>query len=466
MSDEKDGQKAKKTYVLDTNVLVHDPECIFKFEEHDIVLPLACIEEFDAFKRERTERGAGAREAVRRIEKLRTQARDAGSSLNKGVRIDENNQGMFYVFSEYITKSALGLPLKGPQTVDNLCLEITKKLREEQKDAVLVTKDINLRIKADGFDIPCEDYLHDKKGHSLDYLFKAGRIGEVYVSPEFLAEMYQMGMGEAVELQDAEMPEELFLNQGVIIRSAADPKQTMLARYIGNNAVRRLLYDGKKAISSIRPQNFEQKFAFDALLAPELRVVAMLGKAGTGKTLMSLAAGTYLAVTDNKHRKMVVVRPSTVLGKELGYLPGALAEKQDPFMAPIYDNLALIFDYGKDSERWDEESYKEPIRTGHIELMTPGFLRGRSIPNVYLVVDETQNLTPHEVKTIITRPSQKSKIVLVGDPWQIDNPYIDEESNGLTTLVRAAMGKKSYFAVEFLNKSERDDITDDLADLL
>ncbi|MBW2971481.1 PhoH family protein [Candidatus Woesearchaeota archaeon] len=460
-------ETGKKTYVLDTNVLVHDPECLFKFEEHDIVIPLACIAEMDKFKREMSERGSGAREASRRIDALRLKARGSGTSLHQGVEIGNASTGKLYVFTDQVDTSKRGIPLRGENAVDNLCIAITERLIEEGKDAVLVSKDLNVRITADSFDIPCDDYRHDKKGHTLDYLFKQGGPREVTVPSRLINDFYSSSAEIQLEIESGVLPEDILLNQGLVMKSDTNPSQSALARYIGNNRIRKLCSAFDKPVASVKPKNAEQKFALDALLSPDIRVVAMLGKAGTGKTLLSLAAGVQQALKEGKYRKMMVVRPTVVIGKDLGYLPGSLEEKEFPYMGPIFDNLSIIFDYGKkDPERWDEESYMEPLRQGHIELRTPIYLRGRSIPRVYIVVDDSQNLTPHEVKLLVTRPSQGSKIVLSGDPWQRDNPYIDEESNGLTTLVRTLMGQLNYFSAEFLFKSERDDMTDELADLL
>ncbi len=463
MSDEN-----KKRYVLDTNVLVHDPDCLYKFHEHDVYIPSACIREMDRFKKEPSERGAGAREAGRRLEKLRVKAKEEGSSLNKGVDIGEGSTGKLYVFSEKIG-SELGLSLDGPEGVDNLCLEITNKLSEGGHEAILVTKDINLRIIADGYDVPCEDYKYDKKGHTLEHIFKKNSISEIYMPGDIIDSIYDRKPGEQIDLIDSRKEiEQLqpFMNQGIVLKSFSNDKQTVLVRYESGTTVRRLVYGRSMSVASIKARNLEQTLAFDALLDPSIKVVSILSKAGTGKTLLSLAAGVQQILHQERYRKMIVVRPTTVMGgKDLGYLPGSLEEKESPFMDAIHDNLAVIFDYGKVEDRWDEESYMEEIRAGHIDLRTPTYLRGRSLPRVFIVVDEAQNLTPHIVKSLATRLGEKSKIVFVGDPWQIDDPYLDEESNGLTQLVKMVIGKRRYFSAEFLKKGERNPEID-IADIL
>jgi len=453
----------KKTYVLDTNVLVHDAQSLYNFEEHDIVIPQGCIGELDSFKGEQSERGAGARDAARELDKFRLKARELGSSLKKGVIVAEGH-GIISVYSDRINKSDLNIPLTGKNEVDYTCIEITNKLRKAGIDAVLVTKDINLRIMADSCDIPCEDYRHDKKGHSLESLFSMGGVKEVYVSMEEINELYKE-KGRVIQLQE-DLSQEAFINQGLILNSNDGTKTSALVRYLPDNKVKRIIYDKKGTVASIRARNLEQTFALDALLDPAVRVCALLGKAGTGKTLLALAAGIQM-IQNSRYKKIIAVRPTIVMGKDLGFLPGNLEEKESPYMDPIKDNLSIILDDGKDPDRWNEESYMQYIKEGQLEFRTPIYIRGRSLPRVYIVVDEVQNLTFHEVNTIVTRMGEETKLVLVGDPWQIDNPYLDEESNGLTSVVRKLMGKREYIVTDFLKKGERDpSITDDLADLL
>jgi PhoH-like ATPase len=455
MSDDKDRNKERKTFVLDTNVLVHDPRCIFNFDEHDVAIPIWCIEEFDRFKNEQTERGEGAREASRTIETMREKARESGTSLNKGVPIGEDDKkGTLYVTTE-VPQSTLNIPLTGERAVDNLCLEITKSLLAQGKKAVLVTKDINLRIRADGHNIPCENYLYDKKGYTLDTLFKRGGIREVNPPQDTIDRLFR----EKQATLDPQQCQEFLLNQALVIKNIS----SALARYIGNGTVR--LVDPKIRAGKIRPKNHEQSFALDALLDPKIRVVALVGKQGTGKTLLALAAGVHLAVNDNHYRRLVVIRSTVVVGKEIGFLPGTKDEKQSTYMGPIFDNLEVIYS-PDDQDRRDEEMYRKAIEMGQIELDTPLFMRGRSMQGVYMVVDDAQNMTPHEVRTLMTRVADGGKVVFVGDPYQIDSPYLDEESNGLTTLARRTMGKKQTVVVDFLTKSERDPVIADIADLL
>jgi len=436
-----------KTYVLDTNVLLHDPQAIFRFEENEVVLPLTVVEEIDRFKKEQSETGRNARQISRIIDGFRTQGR-----LIDGLKLESG--GLFRI-AIYHEESMLLLPpeLRGGMG-DNRILAVAKELDQAGTGQVFfITKDINLRIKADTIGLRAEDYESDKV--AIDELY-SGTL-ELEVGSEQIDQFYRQG-----ELQIAG---EFLTNQGVTLVDRDNPSHSAIGRYHGvQQTLRPLLRAPKEGIWGIHPRNREQQFAIDLLLNDDYRVVSLVGKAGTGKTLLAIAAGLLKTADESIYSRLLVSRPVFPMGRDLGFLPGDIDEKLAPWMQPIFDNVELLLasvDEGGKRKR----GYRELIDLGLMEIEPLTYIRGRSIPRQYLIVDEAQNLTPHEIKTIITRAGEGTKIVLTGDPYQSDNPYIDSSSNGLSYAVERLKGQDISGHVT-LTKGERSPLAELAANLL
>jgi PhoH-like ATPase len=406
----------KKSFVLDTNVLLYDPQAIFRFEENDVIVPITVIEEIDRFKKDLNETGRNARQISRYLDRLRQEGH-----LSAGVRLPQG--GMLRV--ELGTPSANGdSPEEGAQQDDRI-LEIALDVkRRNGQPVVFVTKDTNLRIRADALNLKTEDYESDKV--NIDEVYAGVR--EVLVAGETVDAFYAAG--------EARMPElDLFPNQFVILKDETAPNHTALGKFVHKDG--RIVPIGKRkeAVWGILPRNREQLFALDLLLNDEIQLVTLIGKAGTGKTLLALAAGLHKTAEENVYQRLLVSRPIFPLGRDIGFLPGDVNEKLKPWMQPIFDNVELLMGGIEGRGKKMHRGYQELIDMGMLEIEPLTYIRGRSIPNQFLLVDEAQNLTPHEIKTIVSRAGEDTKLVLTGDPYQIDNPYVDSDSNGLTYLV-------------------------------
>ncbi|MGD9018990.1 MAG: PhoH family protein [Desulfuromonadales bacterium] len=411
---------SEKTFVLDTNVLLHDDQSICSFQNNEVVLPLAVIEEMDKFKKDGSETGRNARQVARLLDSLRHQ----GILTNGGVAL-ANGGRLRVVYSGTSLFELLPPELRTP-SVDNQILALA--LHESQgtdNTVVVVTKDINLRIKAHAVGLNAEDYETDKV--SYDHLYSGTE--EIDVTGEIIDRFYR---DKKVDFRGHES----FPNQCVTIRNSANRQHSALGRISAEG--QQLLTLGetpREGYWGITPRNREQKFALDLLINPGINLVTLVGKAGTGKTLLAIAAGLY-SVTETEHySRLLVSRPVFPMGRDLGFLPGDVEEKLAPWMQPIYDNVDLLLRescHGRDKKSRGHQELKE---MGILEVEPLTYIRGRSIPSQFIIVDEAQNLTPHEVKTIITRAGEGAKIILTGDPEQIDNPYVDASSNGLTYVV-------------------------------
>ncbi len=437
----------KKYYVLDTNVLLHDPQALFRFEDNDVVIPMTVIEEIDRFKKDLSETGRNARQFSRLMDRLRDKAK-----LVEGVELEHGGHLKVELYTE---ESLKGLPpeLQNDRG-DNRILAVALDLKKSCTCPVIfVTKDTNLRIKADAVGLTAEDYTSDKV--SIDDLY-SGTV-EVMITREDVDRFYGQGY--------IEIEEEYHPNQCLTLIDAANPSHTALARY--SYAQKRaipLIRSPKEGIWGIHPRNREQQFAFDLLLNEDVQLVTLVGKAGTGKTLLAIAAGLLKSADEGSYSRLLVSRPVFPLGRDLGFLPGDVEEKLSPWMQPIFDNVELLLgaveEHGK-----RKRGYKELVDLGILEIEPLTYIRGRSIPKQYMIVDEAQNLTPHEIKTIITRAGEGTKIVLTGDPYQIDNPYIDSSSNGLTYVVEKFKGQEIAGHVT-LTKGERSCLAELAANLL
>jgi len=405
----------KKTFVLDTNVLLFDPTAFRKFGKNTVFIPLIVIEEIDRFKKDQNENGRNARNFSRFIDDLRSQG-----PLSEGITLEHGGTVMISV-DRLVDKK--NLPIDVTKN-DNLILSSALSLKESGEDVLLVSKDINLRLKADILGIPAEDY--GEVDVTLEELYSGQRVFEVsgerlkeYESSRFLAldEDEQMGV---------------FANEYFILQEFHNARRRLLGRYHQGKKGIVPLISLREGIWGIYPKNVEQQFALDALLNDEVKLVSLVGKAGTGKTLLAIAAGLEKTIAQGKFSRLLVSRPIQPMGRDLGFLPGDVNEKLAPWMQPIFDNMDFLFTQNRGHTG---TSYEELINQGilHIEPLT--YIRGRSIPGQFLIVDEAQNLSPHEVKTIITRAGEGTKIVLTGDCQQIDSPYLDETNNGLAYCV-------------------------------
>ena len=445
----------KKNYVLDTNVLLHDPQAVFKFEDNDVVIPIFVIEEIDSFKHELSERGRSARTVSRYLD----QFREEGGSLSTGVLLPSGG-----ILRVALPRGALDLRAKDSRSQDSAILQVALDLKnsDQTKPTVFVTLDTNLRIRADALGLRAENFDSGRVVRDGGY---TGTV-ELDVPGELVDQLHQPNA--AVAPPD---PKDLLPNQCVLLRDAAAPNHTVLARFDGRDGKLKPLRVPRDGIWGIRPRNKEQTFALDLLLDDEIKLVTLIGRAGTGKTLLAIAAGLRRTVDDNVYARMLVSRPVFPLGKDIGYLPGDVEEKLNPWMKPIYDNLELIFNvgpagmHGAAARPRGARGYEDLFQRGVLEVEPLVYIRGRSLPNQFLIVDEAQNLTPHEVKTVITRCGENTKIVLTGDPEQIDNPYVDAESNGLACV--AERFKEHARAGHItLMRGERSELAELAADLL
>ncbi len=431
-----------RTYVLDTNVLLHDPHSIYRFQENTVVIPIWVIEEVDRFKRDVTEIGRSAREVSRELDKLR----ELGP-LSEGVPLPDG--GTLHVAIERVEKENLP-PTIREGSADNLILGVALALQRKSGDVVLVTKDTNLRIKADAFGLTAEDYETDKV--QIDELYAGWRT--LTVAKKTLDSLFQK--------RSVPCEADLLPNEMALLLDEENPSHTALAR---QNPLDRTLQplDEVKPLWGIGPRNKEQRFALDLLLNDGIPLVTLVGKAGTGKTLLALAAGLHKVADQQQYQRLLVTRPIFPMGRDIGYLPGELEEKLKPWMQPIFDNLELLLNLSYSNRGHD--AYRELVDQRILQIEALTYIRGRSIPNQFLIVDEAQNLTPHEVKTIVTRAGEHTKIVLTGDPYQIDNPYIDSSSNGLTYVVERFKAQKEAGHIT-LSRGERSDLAEIAANVL
>ncbi len=436
----------KKNYVLDANVLLHDPNAVFKFEDNNVIIPIYAIEEIDKFKRESTERGRNARTIARILDELRPPK----GTLSQPVPT-KNGGTLCIALSK--KRHELGVGLESG-SLDHAILQTAIAIRDTDGacPTVFVTMDTNLRIRADALGVTSQNYENPRV---QDFDFEESVV-ELQVKPAQIDKFFEDGK---LDLPDSA----IYPNAGLLLRSERAQNHTALARFDGRQSQAVALHVPREGVMGIRPRNKEQSVALDMLLDDSVRLVALLGKAGTGKTLVALAAGLQCTTTNHNYSRLLVSRPIMPLGRDLGFLPGDVEQKLNPWMQPIFDNLEFIFSSG--SKKGDGRSYLPLIESGIIQVEPLTYIRGRSLPSQYLIVDEAQNLTPHEVKTIITRSGEGTKVVLTGDPHQIDNPYVDHASNGLSVVAERFMSESIAGHVALV-KGERSELAELAANLL
>ncbi|MBI4040631.1 MAG: PhoH family protein [Deltaproteobacteria bacterium] len=445
----------KKTFVLDTNVLLYDAQAILRFKEHDVIICFSVLEEIDAFKRDMTETGRNARQFSRYLDEFRKKG-----NLAKGVKIGKEGGKLLIDLSESERKLFSSPAHKSALKNDNIilaaALRLTKKLKHQ---VIFLTKDTNLRIRADVLGVFSQDY--DPQPVDIDHLYTG--MTQAIVPTAAIDQFYT----ERLMKPPSEM--KLYPNQCVLLKDETNENHTAAARYDGKKEMLVPLRKRQEGIWGIFPKNLEQSFALDLLLNDHIRLVSLVGKAGTGKTLLALAAGLLKTLDEGEYKKLLVSRPIYPMGKDLGYLPGDIEEKLNPWMQPIFDNLEFLLGNtgysSKEQGRSRKHGYMELMSQGMLNIEPLTYIRGRSIPQQYMIVDEAQNLTPHEIKTIITRVGENTKIILTGDCYQIDNPYVDASSNGLTYVVERFRNEAIAGHVT-LTKGERSELAELAANLL
>lgn len=447
-----------KTFVLDTNVLLHSAASIECFKDNDVVIPMAVIEELDKFKKNSDELGRNARRVIRHLDRLRERHPGCAGDPDRGLPMSEINpdaSGRIFVLSAGILDDGESfeadkvfdndLLLESP---DNRILQVACFLRNNGRKVVFISKDINLRLKADALGLKVMDFEREKVKNIDRYtgfreqLVKNEQIDEAYVKRELSADIFP----------------DLLNNEFIRLTSDRDERKTILLR---KHADGRLLMPAHRVekVWNLVPRNKEQRMALDLLLDPAVKLVTLLGGAGTGKTLLALAAALQQTLNENIYEKILVSRPIVPLGNDIGFLPGSKESKLASWMQPIFDNLEFLLGgeeerKPKSSSRYSAESL---MNSRKLDLEALTYIRGRSIPRQFIIIDEAQNLTPHEVKTIISRCGSDSKMILTGDPAQIDNPYLDASGNGLSYAVDRLKGE-AVFGHVTLRKSERSDL--------
>ena len=410
----------KKNFVLDTNVILHDYNCLKNFQENDIYLPLVVLEELDKFKKGNEQINFNAREFVRELDVL-----TSDELFSDGVKLGEGLGRLFVVTSNVpAAKVWESFPIKKP---DHLILAATEYLTDKypKMKSILVTKDVNLRMKARSIGLLCEDYITDKVVN-VDVFEKSNEIFE-NVDPALIDRIYSSK--EGIDLSEFDFKDLIHPNECFVLKS---DRNSVLARY--NPFTHSIIRVMKGKNYGIEPRNAEQSFAFEILNDPNVKLVALTGKAGTGKTLLALAAALG-KLTD--YKQILLARPVVALSnKDIGFLPGDEQEKISPLMRPIVDNLEQLIDSDEEERYQDEQELQGKIEEifarGLIQTEAMNFIRGRSFVKTYLIIDEAQNMTPNQVKGIITRAGKGTKIILLGDPNQIDRPFLDERTNGLS----------------------------------
>ncbi len=443
MSKNGSTQKRKKV-IVDTNVLLFDSLALLKFGDADIHIPISVIEEIDRFKRDQGENGRNARQFSRFIDVMR-----AKGSLAQGVQL-ENSEAYVYVISDMMMA---GLPSElDVEKADNRILMTAIGLQKQhpRSKVELITKDINLRIKADVYGITAKDF--EPNNVSDENLYEGYQ--EIELSPGQIDEFYQ---NKRLEFTDVK----LIANQYVIMKDKSNPNHSAIGRYSFQDQALVPLFSPDTSIWGIHANNVEQSFALDCLLNDEILFVSLIGKAGTGKTLLAIAAGLHKTLDEGQFQRLLVSRPIFPMGRDIGYLPGDIEQKLNPWMQPIFDNVEFLM--GADKKAAGRA--QELINQGMLNIEPLTYIRGRSIPKQYLIVDEAQNLTPHEIKTIVTRAGRGTKVVLTGDIYQIDNPYVDSANSGLTYAVERFKGHPIAAHVT-LTKGERSELAELAANIL
>ena len=445
----------RKAFVVDTNVLLFDPQVLYKFGNNDIIIPIVVVEEIDRFKRDMSENGRHARMFSRLMDDLRKTG-----ELSKGAKIP----GGGTLTVELGGNTAHLPPELSAEKADNRILAAVMSVKKDnpKRPVIFVTKDINLRIKADALGLQAEDY--EPTNVEPEDLYSG--MGIINVEAHLVDEFYSAKKLQCKDGKIEGQANAFKANQYLILKDAVNPNHTAMARYSKELDALVPVFRPGEGIWGIFPKNAEQTFAIDALMNDEIKLVTLVGRAGTGKTLLAIAAGLAKTVDEGVYHRLLVSRPVFPLGKDIGFLPGTVEEKLNPWMQPIYDNIDFLFGAtGAKGRRGAGKGTQELLNQGLLQIEPLTYIRGRSIPQQYLIVDEAQNLTPHEIKTIVTRAGDGTKIVLTGDSLQIDNPYVNSANNGLVYLVEKFKGQ-TISAHITLVKGERSKLSELASQLL
>jgi PhoH-like ATPase len=440
-----------KTFVVDTNVLLHNPNAIFLFADNEVIIPFDVIEELDKFKTNNDDLGRNARTVIRHLDRLRAQG-----TLSEGVDVKETG-GRVRVVLEEDQKLCPGLTANTP---DNRIICTAHTLKQQGKRVVFVSKDINARIKSDTMGIVTQDF----QAQRVDFERLYTGFQEAVVPGDAIDTLFQE--------KSLRLPlEKLYANEYVLLKDQGDESHTALAKYRLDLNALVPVRARRGPVFGIMARNVQQTMALDLLLDDSVKLVSLIGSAGTGKTLLAIAAGMTKVLNEQVYQKLLVARPIMPMGRDIGYLPGDKDEKLTAWMQPIFDNMGYLLSNrlagsgsgdggqaaGHASLSTVEQRIKQLMESGQVELEPLTYIRGRSIPHQFMIVDEAQNLTPHEVKTIASRVGEGTKLVLTGDASQIDNPYLDSSSNGLSYLVERLKGKSIVGHIT-LTKSERSEL--------
>ncbi|MCK4532574.1 PhoH family protein [bacterium] len=425
-----------KNFVLDTNVLIHDIDCIHNFADNKVTVPIAVIEELDKLKRSPDERGRNARMIAHKIDELRVNGK-----LNEGVPLKEGG-----VFKVEIDPSGEKMSYKSKNfSPDTRILHTAIALQEKGENIVFITKDINLRIRAEAVGLTVQNY--EKEKVDVETLYSGYRT--IKVKKEVIDKFFKDKKIKADKLG------KFSPNEFVILKDDQNDSHSALLKYEQKSDSFVSLSHQKTVPWGIKPLNKEQRFALELLLSEEIKLVTLVGVAGSGKTLLSIACGLQKTIDEQSYRRLLICRPIIPMGKDLGFLPGTKEEKLQEWMGAINDNLDFLFERNNPSGVKKSSQYL--FDTGKIEIEALTYLRGRTLPQQYIIIDDAQNLTPLEMKTIVSRAGKDTKVILTGDPYQIDNPYLDIASNGLTYVVERFKGQELFGNVTFV-KSERSEL--------
>ncbi|MCC5848027.1 MAG: PhoH family protein [Verrucomicrobia bacterium] len=450
MSPAKSKTKSKKLFVLDTNVILHDSSCLEHFQEHNVALPITVLEELDNFKKGNESINFHAREFVRRLDSM------SGDTLfGEGIPLGKGRGTIRIAIEPEIHPKLHGL--FSPNKPDHQILNVALRLADRHPGyrTILVSKDVNLRMKAKSVDLNAQDYKTDHVA-DISSLYTGRRIVED-VPSEVIEALYQVPF--EVQADEVQVDPPLIAHENLILKNG---KKSALATY--DPLTHTLKRVDKRSVYGITPRNAEQTFALAALLNDDIPLVSLSGKAGTGKTLLALAASLE---NRRAYRQIYLARPIVPLSnKDIGYLPGEIKAKLDPYMQPMYDNLSVIQNQHHGHEKNHQgEQIRKMLEDEKLMISALSYIRGRSLNRIYFIVDEAQNLTPHEVKTIITRAGEGTKVVFTGDIFQIDHPYLDTQSNGLTYLIERMKGQKLYAHIT-LERGERSELSELASNLL
>lgn len=440
-----DKKVTRKTFVIDTNVLVHDPAAITKFKDNDVVITLAVLEELDGLKRHADEVGKNAREVIRYIDSLKA---EENGDLHRGVVLPEGPKVRVHLSVR--PEKVEGFPLPLDRNSNKLLLT-AHLLKEGGENVVIVSKDFVTRVKAEAMDLQSQDYESLKT--SYEELYKGLR--KIEAAKRDIDQFYKDGT--LPTLGEGFRPNEFAL-------LTSPENSSAVCKYSDKSKKLEPLIQISRDIWGIQPLNIEQRCAIDLLLRDDIHLVTLIGPAGTGKTLLALACGMRKVFDDNVYSRILISRPIVPLGKDIGYLPGTKEEKLYHWMQPIYDNLEFLCST-TNGEGNGAAALEFIMESKKIEMEAVTYIRGRSLPKMYMIIDEAQNLTPHEVKTIISRAGKGTKVILTGDPTQIDNPYLDKDSNGLTYCVNRFKNQR-IFGHMFLEKTERSELASIAAEVL